>query len=287
VKANPKGLWQRYVAVLKQLKQLKRVKRLKRLKQVKQLKQEILRRKDVERNLRANERYQAGLLERSHQMQGRLRHLSHQVLMAQEEERKEISRELHDKVAQVLTAINVHLALLKMEAAGNTQGLKKKISNAQRLLQKSVKIVHRFARELRPTLLDDIGIIPAFRVYVKDFTKHTRIPVHFDCVGSVEQVNPARRTALYRVAQEALGNVAQHAQASRVTMNLRKVRNAVRMTIKDNGKSFQVERVILGHKNRSLGLLGMRERIEMVGGNFKIDSVRGKGTTVQARVPLK
>ena len=184
-------------------------------------------------------------------------------------------------------AINVHLALLKMEAAGNTQGLKKKISNAQRLLQKSVKIVHRFARELRPTLLDDIGIIPAFRVYIKDFTKHTRIPVHFDCVGSVEQVNPARRTALYRVAQEALGNVAQHAQASRVTMNLRKVRNAVRMTIKDNGKSFQVERVILGHKNRSLGLLGMRERIEMVGGNFKIDSVRGKGTTVQARVPLK
>ena len=143
------------------------------------------------------------------------------------------------------------------------------------------------ARELRPTLLDDIGIIPAFRVYIKDFTKHTRIPVHFDCVGSVEQVNPARRTALYRVAQEALGNVAQHAQASRVTMNLRKVRNAVRMTIKDNGKSFQVERVILGHKNRSLGLLGMRERIEMVGGNFKIDSVRGKGTTVQARVPLK
>ena len=254
---------------------------------LKQLKQGILRRKASEKALKESERHSAGLLEHSRQMQERLRHLSHQVLAVQEEERKQISLDLHDKVAQILTAINVHLSLLKMEAAGNTQGLKKKISDAQRLLQKSVKIVHRFARELRPTLLDDIGVIPAFRVYIKDFTKHTRIPVHFECSAATEQLNSARRTALYRVAQEALVNVAQHAQASRVTLGLRKVRNAVCMKIHDNGRSFQVERVKSSKKKGALGLLGMRERIEMVGGVFSVESAPGKGTTIQAQVPLK
>ena len=269
--SDPKELRRRYVAASKELKQLK---------------QEICRRKILEKALLEKERHSAGLLERSHQVQERLRHLSHQVMTAQEDERKEISRELHDKVAQILTAINVHLSLLKMEAAGNTAGFKKKISGAQRLLKKSVKIVHQFARDLRPTLLDDIGVVPALNAYVDDFMKHTRIPVRFECSAAVEQLNNPRRTALYRVAQEALVNVAQHAKATRVTITLRKARNAIRMQIKDNGKSFQVERVKWSKKHGALGLLGMRERVEMVGGIFSIQASRGKGTAVQAQVPF-
>ncbi len=251
------------------------------------LKHEIAQRKAVEQSLKKSKEHYRHLLEESHRMQEQLRHLSRQILMVQEEERKRISRELHDKIAQILTVINVHLATLKMEAAGNTQGLKKKISGTQRLVAKSVNIVHRFARELRPTVLDDLGIIPALHAYMKDFTKRTRIPIHFNCAAAVEQLNSARRTVLYRVAQEALVNVIQHAQASRVTVNIRKSRNAIQMKINDNGKSFQVDHVLLAKKNGRLGLVGMRERVEMVGGIFSVESARGEGTTIQAQVPFK
>jgi signal transduction histidine kinase len=186
-----------------------------------------------------------------------------------------------------LTAINLHLAALKMEAAGSTRDLRKNITNAQKLLKKSVQVVHRFSYELRPTLLDDLGIIPALQAHIKDFTQRTNIPIRFQSAVAVEKLNNVRRTALYRIAQEALVNVVQHAQASRVIVSLRKIQDAVVMKITDNGRSFPVERVLAAQKSGSLGLLGMRERIEMVGGIFNILSVRGKGTTIQAQVPLK
>ena len=126
-----------------------------------QLKREILQRKTVEQSLRKSEEHYGRLLEQSQRMQEQLRHLTRQLLLAQEEERKKISRELHDEIAQTLTGINVRLASLKTEAAHNTKGLQSKISSAQRMVEKSVDIVHRFARELRPTVLDDLGLIPA------------------------------------------------------------------------------------------------------------------------------
>ncbi len=96
----------------------------------------------------------------------------------------------------------------------------------------------------------------------------------------------ATRTVLYRVAQEALTNVAQHAHASRVEVNLRKLSTALHLEITDNGKSFEVERVLHAKKNQRLGLLGMRERVEMVGGNFSIESAPGQGTTIRAQIPF-
>jgi len=102
----------------------------------------------------------------------------------------------------------------------------------------------------------------------------------------VEALDSARRTVLYRVAQEALNNVARHAQASRVDASIQKLPNAVRLQIKDDGKSFAVERVLHAGKNQRLGLLGMRERVEMVGGRFTVESTPGHGTTIQAQIPL-
>jgi len=250
------------------------------------LKQEIVQRKAVEKALKKSEHHYSQLLEQSERLQEQLRQLSREILSAQEDERKRISRELHDVIAQTLTGINVQLAALKKEAALNTKGLDRNIASTQRLVEKSVDIVHQFARELRPAVLDDLGLIPALHSFVKIFSKRTRIHVHLKAFAGIEQLDIAKRTVLYRVAQEALTNVARHAHAHRVEINFQKVHNAARMEIKDDGKSFQVERTLNAKGNQRLGLLGMRERVEMVGGIFCVESAPGKGTAVQVEIPF-
>jgi PAS domain S-box-containing protein len=253
-----------------------------------ELTQEIKRRKAVEKSLKKSEQHSSRLLSRSLQLQGQLRRLSHQVLHAQEEERKRVSRELHDEILQTLTGVSVHLAALKNKATVNPKGLKRKIAATQRLVEKSMDIVHRFARELRPMLLDDLGLIPALHSYVRDVRKQTGLRIHFTSftLGRVEQLDNDQRTVLYRVAQEAITNVTRHAQASRIEVHLQKPRGAICMEIKDNGRSFRAERVLPTAKHKRLGLLSMRERVEMVGGTFSIESEPGKGTSIRAEIPF-
>jgi PAS domain S-box-containing protein len=250
------------------------------------LEQEIIEREAVEESLKQSEQHQSELLEQSRTMQTQLRHLSHQVLMAQEEERKRISRELHDVIAQTLTGINVRLALLKKEAALNPKGLDLKIASTQQLVEESLEIVHQFARKLRPPVLDDLGLIPALHSFTKSFTESTGIHIHLTVFAGVEALDIAKRTVLYRVVQEALTNVARHAQASRVEVSVLKLPRAVCLTLSDNGKSFHVERVLLATNNKHLGLVGMRERVEMVGGSFSVESAPGVGTTIRAQIPF-
>jgi signal transduction histidine kinase len=250
------------------------------------LKQEIGRRQVVEASLRQSEQHSSQLLAQSQRLQEQLRRLSRQILLAQEDERKRISRELHDVIAQVLTGINVRLATLKTDATVNTKGLNRNISCTQRLVEKSVAIVHRFARELRPAVLDDLGLIPALHSFMKRFSKETGIRICFKAFAGVEGLDSARRTVLYRVAQEALNNVARHAQASRVDASIQKLPNGVRLQIKDDGKSFAVPPLLHAGTSQRLGLLGMRERVEMVGGRFTVESAPGHGTTIRAHIPL-
>jgi len=251
-----------------------------------ELSMEIAQRKVVETALKKSERHYSQLLEQSEVMQEQLRQLSRQILLTQEEERREISRELHDVIAQTLTGINVRLAALKKEAAVNTKGLDRNIARTQRLVEHSVDIVHQFARELRPAVLDDLGLIPALHSFVKTFSKRTRIHVHLKVFAGVEQLDNNKRTVLYRVAQESLTNVARHANASRVEVSIQKLHSAARMEIKDDGKSFQVERILYSKGTKRLGLLGMRERVEMVGGTFCVESEPGQGTTVRVEIPF-
>ncbi len=251
------------------------------------LKLEVVARKAVENALIKSEQHHLSLLQQSRQMEQRLRHLSHQVLYAQEEERKKISRELHDQVAQMLAGINVHLATLKAAAALSNVALNQKIRNTQRMVEKSIEMIHRFARELRPPVLDDLGLIPAFQSYLKDFTERTGILAHFTVFAGIEQLHSDKRTVLYRVAQAALTNVNQHAQASRVTVTIVKFGDGVQMDLHDNGKSFDAARVFLSTKTQRLGILGMRERVEMVGGNFSVESAPGKGSTIRVQIPFQ
>ena len=240
-----------------------------------ELKKEIAKRLVVERSLRHSEQHSIRLLNQSRRMQEQLRQLSRQILSAQEEERKRISRELHDVIAQVLTSINVRLAVLKTEAAVNTKGLSRNIARTQKMVEKS------------PAVLDILGLIPALHSFMKGFAKETGVHVSLTAFAGVEQLSNVKRTALYRVAQEALTNVARHAQASRVEVNIQRLGKFVRMQIKDNGRSFQVEQVLRVGKSKRMGLLSMRERAEMVGGHFSIESAAGKGTTVRVQLPFK
>ena len=250
-----------------------------------ELQQEIAQRKAAEAALKKSEHHYSRLLEQSDHLQEQLRQLSRQILSAQEDERKKISRELHDVIAQILTGINIRLATLKKEAALDTNGLDRKITRTQRLVEKSVNIVHKFARELRPAVLDDLGLIPALHSFMKNFTARTGVRAYLTAFAAVERLDTAKRTVLFRVAQEALTNVARHAQASRVEVSIHKLPGCICMKIQDDGKSFQVERVLHGSGGKRLGLLGMRERLEMVGGRFDIQSAPGKGTVIHARIP--
>jgi signal transduction histidine kinase len=236
------------------------------------LEQEIIRRKTLEQALKLSEQ--------------QLRHLSHEILLAQEAERKRISRELHDTVLQTLVGISVHLASLTPKSADNSTSLRRKIAQTQRLVEKSLAMVHRFAVELRPTVLDDLGLIPALHTFMKDFMKRTGVRARLTAYAAVNQLPLDQSAVLYRVALEALNNVAIHAQASAVEVQIKKLPDWICLTITDDGKSFDVKRVLRTKGNGRLGLLGMRERLEMVGGKFSIKSTPGHGTTVTARIPV-
>ena len=251
-----------------------------------QLKQEIAQRKAVEEALRKSERHYGQLLEQSRHMQEQLRHLSRQLLSAQEEERKKISRELHDVIAQTLTGINVRLAALKKEAALNTKGLERNIARTQRLVEKSVDIVHRFARELRPTVLDDLGLIPALHSFMKDFRAETGIRVSLTAFAAVEQVNGDKRTVLYRVAQEALTNVARHAQASRVEV---KHPETGRRRLHENKRRRQMLSGGTRVARQGEQTPGTARHERTVGDGrrqFRRRIRPGKGTTILAQIPL-
>jgi len=250
------------------------------------LRQEVARRKSGEAALsRGKARYQALLLE-SQAMQGKLRSLARQIITTQESERRMISRELHDEVVQTLVGINVQLAALNRSAASGVSTLRARITRTQRLVEKSVNAVHQFARELRPAVLDDLGLIPALHAYLKPFARRKKLRVSLTAFSGVENLSSERRTVLYRVIQEALTNIGRHANARKVDVSLREYPGGIRMEVRDDGVSFKVSDQFPGRAHQRIGLIGMRERVEMVGGTLAIESAPGAGTTVRAELPL-
>ena len=250
------------------------------------LQREITRRKRGELVIRRGRAEYLKLLVQSQVMQKKLRQVARQILNAHEEERKKISRELHDEVVQTLVGINVSLSALGQSSMLGRASFKAKIARTQRLVEHSVNAVHQFARELRPALLDDLGLIPALHAYCKAVARRNGMKIQLTAFAGVEAMRIDRRTVLYRVAQEALTNVVRHADASAVRVEVTESMRRVRLEIADNGKSFNVERTLLAKNNRRLGLIGMKERIEMVGGTLTIESLPGNGTTVRAELPF-
>lgn len=252
-----------------------------------ELKTEIVKREAIEEALKKSEHYKGRLLDESRRLHGQLRDFSHRIIETREEERRLISRELHDEVTQLLAGINVNLETLAREATVEPRALRQKIIRTQRVVEQAVKSIHEFAHRLRPPSLDDFGLIITLHAYLNDFLKRTGIRVRFVAFADVEKMSSTQRTTLYRIVQEALVNVDKHARAKQAEVSIRKIDDLVQLEISDDGKSFDVARVQARKGNKHLGLISMREQAEMVGGELTIQSAPGQGTKIIVRMPFK
>jgi PAS domain S-box-containing protein len=182
---------------------------------------EIVRRREAEASLRQSEQTQRHLLGEARELQEQLRRLTHQTILVQEEERKRISLKLHDEIAQELAGINMQLTALQETAVSRPQELSRRFRKTMLLVNRSIHIVHRFASDLRPSLLDNLGLLPALRSFVKELAARSGLRIQLTAFAEVEGLDSIRRTVLYRVAQEALTNVVRHAAAHRATVRIR------------------------------------------------------------------
>lgn len=225
------------------------------------------------------------LLSESRAMQETLRQLSKRFLDAQEAERAHFSRELHDEVGQALNAISISLGTLARLTEGNTAA-QARINDTLDLIARTAENVHRFARELRPAMLDELGLEAALRACVRGFAERTGITVEFHGKLPGNLLAADQRTVIYRVAQESLNNVAKHASATHVDVILWREGGLAILEIRDNGRGFSRPPRRVEPDRQRLGLLGMEERVRLVNGRFNIESRPSAGTIVRVEIPL-
>jgi signal transduction histidine kinase len=209
------------------------------------------------------------------------------VLSAQEDERRRIARELHDEAGQALTS--VLLGLKALEDTCPVPSHRSKAADLRSVTSETLDLMHDLALELRPSTLDDIGLVAALQRYVADYARKYEVLADFhpgDLTGV--RLDPQAETALYRIAQEALTNVARHAGAKNISVLLDKRDGRATLVVEDDGSGFDIEAARRpGPSGRKLGILGMEERAALVGGNITIESRPGGGTTVFAEVPVE
>src|SRR2546426_12709719 len=221
---------------------------------------------------------QRGRTERAEQ---ELRSLSSQLVHAQEQERRTISRELHDEVGQTLTGLGIELGNLEHLRSGPPSEFASHIADAKRLTVETLRTVRNIAMGLRPSMLDDSGIAPAVRWQAQELSRRTGTPVDLQIEGDFGGLADEGRTCLYRVVQEALTNCARHAAAKTVRITMQGKNDAVSVSIQDDGVGFDTARARTG-----LGLIGIEERVKVLGGSLAVDSWPRPGTLVRVEIPF-
>jgi signal transduction histidine kinase len=213
-----------------------------------------------------------------------VRRLTAHLQNIREEERAGIAREIHDVLGQQLTVMKMDVSWLNRKIETEDPGIKSRIGNMLQSLNEIVKTIRRISSELRPSILDDLGLVPAMEWHLKEFENRSgiRSTLHTDTI--THNLNNAAKTALFRILQESLTNVAKHSQATEIVIRLEENADDVKLTIEDNGAGFEPENI---KEKRTLGLLGMNERASMIGGRYEIQSSPGKGTVVRVSIPVK
>ena len=221
-------------------------------------------------------------------MQNNLRYYLNQITRAQEEERKRIARELHDDTAQALFAISRQMDNFIRDNVGLSHQQRTVLQDIRQRIGVSLQGIRRFSQDLRPSIIDDLGLLPAVQWLVKQKSEDSGIDIELKILGKEQRLLPEMELILFRVVQEALTNAGKHAQATAAGVNLEFTDSQVAVTIRDNGKGFQLPDTVgdLSHSGK-LGLVGMHERVSLLSGSLDIQSQPGKGTTVKVSVPLK
>ena len=198
-----------------------------------------------------------------------------------EQEKSRIARELHDELAQTLTALKMDTITLRDRLPGDAEA-QHKVAGMLAMLDTAVASVRRIAADLRPLILDDLGLVPAIEWVVQNFTQRTGIPCELQVDESLELQEPFA-TGVFRIVQESLANVAKHARANRVEVEVKAIGDMLMLRVQDDGIGF---RPAAPRKPQSLGLVGLRERAMLLRGEVKVESAPGTGTVVEARIPI-
>lgn len=211
-----------------------------------------------------------------------------EILIAIEEERKRIARDIHDGPAQSLANVVLRLEICEKLLDENPQKGKVELENLKKLVKDSLKGMRQLIFDLRPMTLDDLGLIPAIKRFLKDFESHFQISTNLLISGEEKRLNQKTETGLFRIIQEALNNVAKHSQARKVRVTIAINQRYVIINITDDGKGFEVDKVLSReYSSESLGLPGIRERAELLGGKLTVKSSPGKGASITVNVPLE
>lgn len=209
-----------------------------------------------------------------------LERLSAKLVATQEEERRSISRELHDEVGQSLSALLVDLGNLGAVTPAADPEMKQHLTTAKQLAESSLQSVRNMALLLRPSMLDDFGLVPALHWQAREVSRRTGMQVRVEADGVPDELPDDHKTCVYRVVQEALHNSARHASASSVSIVAEHEAGRLSLTVRDDGQGFDPEKI------RGMGLVGMEERVRHLGGRFEVNSRDGGGTAISIELPL-
>jgi signal transduction histidine kinase len=212
----------------------------------------------------------------------RIAELSGHLLRVQEEERKRISRELHDETGQALMVIRLYLGM--METGVTAKNIRGKIRETVDVVDRTIEGIRRIIGKLSPLVLQELGLVAAVRKEAKDFARNTGVKARVLISEDVGRLAPGTEQAIYRVVQEALHNVAKHAQAKSVTVQVERADELVNVSIEDDGVGIQSKSN--SSRDQSFGLAGIKERIAMLGGISRVISTKGKGTRIEISVPV-
>ena len=230
----------------------------------------------------------ARLLDRLIETEKRFRRISRGVLRVQEEERGRISRDLHDGIGQSLTALKIQLELLEQEAGKAQVALAPRIGAVRELAEACLGEVRELARLLRPRMLDDLGLAPTLRWLARTVEERTGVAVALEVSGSEESADPDAETLAFRLVQESLTNIVKHAGVREAAVAIRIQPRSILVTVKDEGAGFDAAAVLAGtEEERGFGVRAMRDRVQSFNGRFQIDSAPGKGTVLEAEIPLE
>jgi two-component system sensor histidine kinase UhpB len=210
------------------------------------------------------------------------------IIDVQENERRRISRELHDEIGQALTAIKFNLDTIDKDLPQTSSDLRGRLVEAKSLSNQTLMAMRQLSMDLRPTMLDDLGLIPTLRWYIQNFSNRLNIYSHFQAIGFEEKLSPQIETAFYRIIQEALNNIAKHSEADRIEICFEQRDSMIIASIADNGKGFDLEKVLHPESpERGFGIIGMQERVSLLGGRIDIQSRPGFGTHMNIEIPYQ